>query len=767
MSDGNEPDVPSDDEPVDEPEVDETGEAADEEPTEDSASDGEVSAEGSSDEEDAGADPAEEAVVPARAKGAAPSRPSTRKPSERPKPERPKAKASKGSRKARRRRFGAEEIAVLVFLLAFIAQIVNLAISETKASTWAWVLLAALGGGLVLSLSRLADKRGKLAPLRNRGLGALAVVLSLAAFSLVTVAVNQSTPQLGIDLRGGFSVTLTAEGDPAGDSVDQAVEIIRNRIDGLGVAEPEVTRQGDAVVVNLPGVQDRERALQIVGETAKLEFRPVLAATAGVYDGEAEEAGDDPCASPLVEDPTVVPEDGSTTVPEDGSTTVPADGSTTVPADGSTTVPAEGATTTAPADETATTAAPKLREQEDATTTTAAETTTTVAGDETTTTVAGETTTTVAGETTVPEDPTATTVPADDGTGAAAGPSDTETIPYRPVADEPPAYCSTVGPVGFEGSALSKAEAELGGQTGGEWVVAVRVKGSQQATANALINSCFQAAATCPTQQMAIVLDGEVISAPTVQNLNLADDEFVINGGSSGGGFPESEAKDLALKLRYGALPVEFRSSDEQQLSPSLGDDTLRAGILAGVVGLIAVALYLIIYYRALGVVVVMGLAVWSSLMYGVVCWLSATRGLTLSISGVVGIVVSLGTTVDSYVVHFERLKDEVRLGKSVRASTEKGFQKAFRTILTADLASLMGAVLLWYLTVGAVRGFAFFLGLSVVLDLFVAYCFDRPMVALLARSDFFVRNKRFGVARGLGREADDAPARAKAGAAS
>ena len=320
-----------------------------------------------------------------------------------------------------------------------------------------------------------------------------------------------------------------------------------------------------------------------------------------------------------------------------------------------------------------------------------------------------------------------------------------------------------MGPVGFEGDALSSAQAQLGGTSGAEWVVGVNIKGGSRSAANDLFNACFSGAPTCPSSgaqsadgqggngQLAIVLDDEVVSAPSVNSQDLADEEFVISGGGSDG-FAEGDAKDLALVLRYGALPVEFTRSAERQVSPTLGEESLQAGILAGLIGLVAVALYLILYYRALGVVVVMGLAVWSSLMYGVICWLSATQGLTLSLAGVVGIVVSLGTTVDSYVVHFERLKDEVKLGKSVRASTEKGFQKAFRTILTADLASLMGAALLWWLTVGAVRGFAFFLGLSVVLDIFVAYCFDRPMVALLARNRFFTENRVFGVARGLGR---------------
>ncbi len=409
-------------------------------------------------------------------------------------------------------------------------------------------------------------------------------------------------------------------------------------------------------------------------------------------------------------------------------------------------------------------AAPPLGRQESTTTTAAeGETTTTAPADGSTTTAPADGSTTTA-----PADgaTTTTTAPADESDPAAEA-ANTIIIPDRPDPEGEPVGCTQVGPVGFEGGALSKSQAQLGGQTGSEWVVAVNVKGSERSRANELINACNAQQPTCPTKQMAIVLDGEVISAPQVNEPNLADQEFVISGGE--GGFPEGSAKDLALKLRYGALPVEFTRSAERQVSPTLGEDSLQAGLLAGAIGLIAVALYLIVYYRALGVVVVLGLGVWSALMYGTICWLSASRGLTLSLSGVVGIVVSLGTTVDSYVVHFERLKDEVRLGKSVRASTEKGFQKAFKTILTADLASLMGAALLWYLTVGAVRGFAFFLGLSVVLDLLVAYCFDRPMVALLARSRFFTEHRVFGVARGLGRSSDDGARQTKttAGAAS
>jgi preprotein translocase subunit SecD len=305
-----------------------------------------------------------------------------------------------------------------------------------------------------------------------------------------------------------------------------------------------------------------------------------------------------------------------------------------------------------------------------------------------------------------------------------------------------------LGPVGFQGDSLSHAKAELDTTTGA-WKVAVSIKGSRKAQANKLFNACYSGTAECPTKQAAIVLDNQVQSFPTVQGQNLADSPtFQITGD-----FSQSEAKDLALVLRYGALPVEFTRSAEQQVSATLGKASLHAGLVAGLVGLALVALYMLIYYRGLGLVVILGLSVWAALMYSVICFLSARSGLALSLAGVTGIIVSVGTTVDSYVVYFERLKDEVKTGKTLRSSTERGFQRAFRTILTADVSSFIGAFLLWWLTVGPVRGFAFFLGLSVILDVLTAYFFTRPLVSMLGRSRFFTEAPFFGVARGLGQE--------------
>jgi preprotein translocase subunit SecD len=248
-------------------------------------------------------------------------------------------------------------------------------------------------------------------------------------------------------------------------------------------------------------------------------------------------------------------------------------------------------------------------------------------------------------------------------------------------------------------------------------------------------------------QRVAIVLDGVVKSAPSINSQNFSG-HAVISGGA--GGFGSREAKDLALVLRFGALPVQLEPQTVQKVSATLGKDSLHAGVLAGIVGLILVLVYMILYYRALGIVVVLGLGVSGALLWAIVGYLGKHNGLALSLAGATGIIVSVGVTVDSYVVYFERLKDEIRSGKTIRSSVDRGFARAYRTILAADISSLIGAGLLYWLTVGPVRGFAFFLGLSTLLDLITAYFFTRPMVSILGRNRLFTEARFFGVARGL-----------------
>ncbi len=212
------------------------------------------------------------------------------------------------------------------------------------------------------------------------------------------------------------------------------------------------------------------------------------------------------------------------------------------------------------------------------------------------------------------------------------------------------------------------------------------------------------------------------------------------------GSFSETDARNLAKVMNSGSLPVQLELVSVQNVSPTLGEDSLRAAWISGLVGIGLVLLFMIFYYRLLGVIVAIGLTVSGAILWSIVTLLSKTQGLALSLSGIAGIIVSVGVTVDSYVVFFERLKDEVRSGKTLRNSAQRGFAGAWRTIVIADLVSLIGAFVLWYLTVGAVRGFAFFLGLSTACDLVVSYFFTRPMVLLLARTQWMERRKVMGI---------------------
>lgn len=543
--------------------------------------------------------------------------------------------------------------------------------------------------------------------MRRKKLTPLVFIVLVAAASLAGVMATGTSPQLGLDLQGGISVVLQPTKDANDEALSQTISIIRSRVDALGVAEPEIARQGSSIVVQLPGVDNQQRALELVGDTAELRFRPVLSSIPG-----------------SIEDLL-----SSTTTTAPGATTT-----TTAAAETTTTAAGETTTTVPPV--TGQSASGAATPFQDPTTTS-----TTVAGATTTT---GDTTTTTTGQT---------------ATGFELTPREDD------VADQPVVLAELddnrkvvttyqLGPTAATGQIVSTASAQL--SQSGEWSVALEIKGGSSIDAfNAIAAECFNGTATCPTKQLAIVLDSVVVSAPTIQQASFQRDQIQISGS-----FSESEAKDLALVLRYGSLPVNLEPQTVQTVSPTLGEDSLRAGLLAGLLGLVLVCLYMILYYRALGLVVLLGLGVWSALNYSIISKL----GVSLTLAGVTGIVVSVGVTVDSYVVYFERLKDDLRAGRTLRSSTERAFTRAFRTILAADISSFIGAALLFWLTVGPVRGFAFFLGLSTILDVVVAWFFTRPIVGLLARNRLFTNARWFGVARGL--DAPRTPAIAPAGGA-
>jgi preprotein translocase subunit SecD len=247
----------------------------------------------------------------------------------------------------------------------------------------------------------------------------------------------------------------------------------------------------------------------------------------------------------------------------------------------------------------------------------------------------------------------------------------------------------------------------------------------------------------------AIELDAVVQSAPAIEAASFPGGATI--NGSSSNPFTQQQAQNLALALSYGSLPVRFVPQDISSVSPQIGTDSLKAGAAAGALAVLLVLLYLVIYYRALGLVVVASICVSGALLYSITALLSATSGLALTLSGVIGLIVSVGVTADSCVVYFERLKEEIRGGRTVRTSVEKGFNRAFRTVLAADFSSFIAAFILYTLTVGDVRGFAFFLGLATLLNVVTTYFFTRPLVILIGRRASVSEGGFLGVNRGLG----------------
>ncbi|MHB2027250.1 MAG: protein translocase subunit SecD [Acidimicrobiales bacterium] len=282
-----------------------------------------------------------------------------------------------------------------------------------------------------------------------------------------------------------------------------------------------------------------------------------------------------------------------------------------------------------------------------------------------------------------------------------------------------------LGPSELTGHAVKKAVAQE--NQAGAWVVNYTLTSTGSPEWDRVAQENFH-------QLLAIELDGVIQSAPIIQPNQSAFTSF--NGtGQISGSFTEASAKNLALAMNFGALPVRLQALTTQTVSPTLGHSALVAGLGAGLAGLALVLLYTILYYRALGLVILLGLAVTASLLWAIISALGHTAlAPSFDLAGVTGLIVSIGITVDSYIVYFERLKDEARAGRSVRSSVDRGFRSAWRTVVAADTVSLLAAVLLYIIAVGDVQGFAFFLGLSTLMDLLITWYFTRPLVILLGR---------------------------------
>ncbi len=505
-------------------------------------------------------------------------------------------------------------------------------------------------------------------------------------FSLVFIKDVQ--PQLGLDLQGGVSIVLSAQGDYDPEELELAADIIRNRVDAVGVAEPDIRTQDQNIIVDLPGADNVQEAQALIGQTAELRFRQV-----------AENQQDPQIQQILQQISFGAAAEGEQNQSAEQSVEGESDPQNVDTSGGGPGMNRSG------------------QEAEEA--------------------PAAESVTLQCGGTNPQQ-----VVFTGDLTKPTPRELDKAEDPIIALDQQGLAYflCPTI----LTGDIVKDAGRQVDQRSGAVNVgVTLTDEGGEQFTE--LIGRPLS------NQLVAIVLDSVVISAPQIQPSlanGLTDNQLVITVGEQEN---RTEVVDeLATVLRFGSLGVVLEQQTAQQVSATLGTDQLQAGLLAGAIGLLFVLIYMFLYYRVLVFVIFSGTVLLGLSMYAIVSWLGATTGLALTLAGAVGLIVSLGVTIDSYIVYFEKLKEEVKQGKTVRASLDSGFKKAYKTIIAGDIVSLIGAVVLYYLASGSVRGFAFFLGLSTLLDLIFALCFMHPLVKVMAKNDFLLNARFIGISVGL-----------------
>jgi preprotein translocase subunit SecD len=577
-------------------------------------------------------------------------------------------------------------------------------------------------------------------------------MILIAVLSVGATILTGKSPLLGLDLKGGVSVVEQPQGKVTPSILQEAVQVIDRRVDGIGVSNSNVTRQGNDIVIELPGAKNDTQVLKVVGQTAQLFFRPVgciISPYVGVTPSTPSTTAKTPTATTTTTAPGKAKEQ-----PKNTSTTAKAKSS----------VGAGGVMTLTRADAGLAAAHFPMA----AGTATTAKSTSTTAPVTGTTAAKGKAGTTTA--TTAPVTTTTSLASAicnlsstdqelylpPHGNNHGVTPANFDTADATVVLPDYAGYAYgryVLGPAEMTGSIIKTAAANLNSQTD-QWEVDISFTGKGSALFNKYAVNHYQ----CYVQDesnppycalQAIELDATVESAPAIE-ADSYNGGATINGSTSDP-FTSQQASDLSLALSYGSLPVRFVAQDISNVSPQIGTASLNAGAVAGAVAVLLVLIYLIAYYRALGLVVVIGICMSGAFIYAITTLLSATEGLALTLSGVIGLIVSVGVTADSCVVYFERLKEEVRIGRTVRTSVEKGFNRAFRTILAADFSSFIAALVLYTLTVGDVRGFAFFLGLATLLNVVTTYFFTRPLVILMGRRAALGEGGILGVSRGLG----------------
>ncbi len=413
-------------------------------------------------------------------------------------------------------------------------------------------------------------------------------------------------PILGLDLQGGVSVILQSTDEASADDLLVVQELIRDELETLGIAEPDVRVEGTNIVVDLPGVKDQAQALEAVDVAGIVSLRPVLACQPGLTPGDLEED---------------LPDGTEAFITTDGLQTC------------------------------------------------------------------------------------------------------------------------IVGPSGGSGEVFERGSAQAQiNQLTNQWIVSVDLRSDSQQIWNALAAECYSGVDTCPTRQLAIVLDDIIQSAPTVNQPSFT------TGVEISGAFTEDEVRSLARVLNRGAFPVGVEAQRVETVSATAGADSLRAVFIAGAIGLVVMLAFLILYYRSIAVIIVTGLSMWGALVFSLAAFVSESTNYALSLAGITGIIVAIGVTVDSYLVLFERLKDEVRAGRSPRNSGPRSFSSTWRTIVSADLVSIFASAILFWLSVGSVKGFALYLGLTTLCDLIVCWFFTRPATILFTRRAAVERGNILGL---------------------
>lgn len=529
------------------------------------------------------------------------------------------------------------------------------------------------------------------------------ILIALVALTGGMFLSGNTTPRLGIDLAGGTSITLQAKDEPGQKksainptNMNTAVSIINNRVNGLGVSEAEVQTQGeDNIIVNIPKGTNEKQAREQVGTTAQLYFRPVLTVASGEPTPEpsASSSGKDK-GKDTGADPDKATEKGD----DKASSTPTASDSPTsqgrAVTDGLKADPTpkasdkggdKGAPTPTPSADPATAALQKKFTELDC-----------------------------------------TDKAARGKVGDGIKPSEQTVACGKNNAGQWEKY--VLGPAELNGKDVDDAKATINQQSGA-WVVNMDFTSGGSKKFSQTTSKLSQQQQ--PMNQFAIVLDGEVASAPSVNQTLSANAEI-------SGSFTQESAQDLANILSYGALPLTFHEQSVTTVSPALGGEQLHAGLIAGAIGLALVIIYLVVYYRGLSLIAIASLLVSAALTYTLMTLLGPAISFTLNLPAVCGAIVAIGITADSFIVFFERVRDEVREGRTLRPAVERAWPRARRTILVSDFVSFLAAAVLFVVTVGKVQGFAFTLGLTTLLDVVVVFFFTKPLMTLMARKKFF-----------------------------